>query len=313
MAAPHPPKVSEKTLELNVGAEILAFVRGVLGHPHAYLRGLTQKEEKAEGVDNYADWGAPEVIAFQFKAPKRSTEAAPYRFTLNRNQHLQLSALAAQYPNAVFYVFPFYLFATKVVANAPNLLDETWFLRVADVPASVFGAKKTLTVKCEPGLARINPEYSLRSLRSTLEPGFKAAPIKAIALLDAERESTYKRADPWRRRGLRFLALGLGKSDIAQRLSVLRNQGHSSPSGGEWEAFHAFLRDKTRPGQGPPPVPLILAAAGESNASKHRRLGEQLEWALKNGCLSDALAFLGAIPISDWNSDSPETWHRESY
>ena len=44
-------KVSEKSLELNVGAELLAMMRGPWGMPKAYLRGLTQREEKQQGVD----------------------------------------------------------------------------------------------------------------------------------------------------------------------------------------------------------------------------------------------------------------------
>ena len=38
-------KVSEKSLELNVGAELLALLRGPWGMPKAYLWGLTQREE----------------------------------------------------------------------------------------------------------------------------------------------------------------------------------------------------------------------------------------------------------------------------
>jgi hypothetical protein len=44
-------KVSEKSLELNLGAEVLGLLRGAWGMPKAYLRRLTQREEKQQGVD----------------------------------------------------------------------------------------------------------------------------------------------------------------------------------------------------------------------------------------------------------------------
>ena len=42
-------KISEKSLELNVGAELLGLLRGPWRMPKAYLRGLTQREESQEG------------------------------------------------------------------------------------------------------------------------------------------------------------------------------------------------------------------------------------------------------------------------
>ena len=44
-------KVSETPLELNVGAELFNLMRNGMGITKAYLRGLTQREEKQEGVD----------------------------------------------------------------------------------------------------------------------------------------------------------------------------------------------------------------------------------------------------------------------
>ncbi len=78
-------KVSEKSLELNVGAELLALLRGPWKMPKAYLRGLTQREEHQEGVDFFAEL-VPEtmIFAFQFKAPKGHREGEPYRFTVQR-------------------------------------------------------------------------------------------------------------------------------------------------------------------------------------------------------------------------------------
>ncbi len=47
-------RVSEKSLELNLGAELLDLIRNQWGMPKAYLRGLTQKEEGREGINLFA-------------------------------------------------------------------------------------------------------------------------------------------------------------------------------------------------------------------------------------------------------------------
>ena len=90
-------KVSEKSLELNVGAELLMQLRGPWGRRKAYLRGLTQREESQEGVDFFAELAPGTMLfAFQFKAPKGDREWEPYRFTIQRRQHENLSALAGR-------------------------------------------------------------------------------------------------------------------------------------------------------------------------------------------------------------------------
>ena len=68
------------------------------------------------------------------------------------------------------------------------------------------------------------------------------------------------------------------------------------------------------PEDGPrPPVPLILAASGESDAAKHNRLRQQLEWADGHGFLPVALSRLAAIPPERWNSGSLGSWHTDNY
>ena len=67
-----PKKVSEKSLELNIGSELLDLIRWRWRMPKAYLRGLTQQaEERREGVDFFTEMSpATRIFAFQFKAPK---------------------------------------------------------------------------------------------------------------------------------------------------------------------------------------------------------------------------------------------------
>ena len=154
-------KISEKSLELNVGAELLNVLRGSWGMKKAYLRGLTQREERQEGVDFFAQLSpTARIFAFQFKAPKGQNDQIPYRFTLVGKQHEPLHALALQASlPAVFYGLPFYASHKKLQCHVPNLIQDTWLLPIAPmVPSQVFGTNKTKVVHCHPGIAVVNPD-----------------------------------------------------------------------------------------------------------------------------------------------------------
>lgn len=98
---------------------------------------------------------------------------------------------------------------------------------------------------------------------------------------------------------------------IEEFLARLKLEGQSSPR--DWQRFYLFLMKRRQPGHSDPPVPLILAAACESAAVKHRRLGEQVYWAQENGCLDEALLHLGGIAVDEWNRCPPDKWHQDSY
>jgi hypothetical protein len=100
---------------------------------------------------------------------------------------------------------------------------------------------------------------------------------------------------------------------IERFLSAVKSAGRSSPAGLHWHEFYEFLRARKQTGLGDPPVPLILAASGESSASKHSRLSGQLEWALENGCIDEAIRYLERIPVEKWNSCLLDQWGRTSY
>jgi hypothetical protein len=96
-------------------------------------------------------------------------------------------------------------------------------------------------------------------------------------------------------------------------LDDLRNRGLSSPAGYHWAEFGEWLKNRAGPNAGKVPVPLILAASGESNARKLSRLKEQLVFALRNGFLAEAIEQLEKIDEQQWNRGTPEGWHRTSY
>lgn len=159
-------KVSEKSLELNVGAELLALLRGRMKMPKAYLRGLTQREESRSGADFFVQLPSTvRIFAFQFKAPRGPSDRFPYRFTLSRKQHEMLHTLAQNDAGAVHYVFPFYVSTPKLVRDVPSLSRDTWLLPVAPLDVStVFAGQKTKRIRCLRGTASINPEYNMKNL-----------------------------------------------------------------------------------------------------------------------------------------------------
>jgi len=102
---------------------------------------------------------------------------------------------------------------------------------------------------------------------------------------------------------------------LQEFLAAIKSKGRSSPSGKSWADFHAFLKRHTRPGEPENlPMPLILAASGESNRAKHERLAQQLRWAIERGCFAEALAFLENLDGAEqWNFGSSQDWDRDSY
>lgn len=196
-------------MELNVGAELLNLMRSGWGMPKTYLRGLTQREEKQEGVDFFAQLNpATRLFAFQFKAPKGRTEGVPYRYTLVRDQHNALLPLAQSVPNSVFYVLPFYVAVAKLQQDVPILMQDTWLLAVEQMPTEqLFGATQSKVVRCQPGLAIANPEYRMSSLREVSPRGLGGIPARQFAEWYLHyrdlRGIADRRRSPWLARGLR--------------------------------------------------------------------------------------------------------------
>lgn len=212
-------KVSEKSLELNVGSELLDLIRWRWRMPRAYLRGLTQAEERREGVDFFTEMSpSTRIFAFQFKAPKGQWgDTMPYRFTIRRDQHDKLSALASRWPGGVYYVLPFYVEPRKLRSEVPCLLQDTWLLRVAEMAGTnVFGPYRTKTVYCRPRRALVNPEYTLLNALEMELRSDAGIPVLGFAewyggLHDVIDEPAQGRrhTNPWLSRGLRVAIVEL--------------------------------------------------------------------------------------------------------
>ncbi len=96
-------------------------------------------------------------------------------------------------------------------------------------------------------------------------------------------------------------------------LQLIKSKCRSSPAGRHWSRFHALLsRYATK--ENKPPMPLILAASGESDQAKHERLGQQLLWAIENDGFAEAVIFLECLhDDGQWNTAPLDTWWRDSY
>lgn len=100
---------------------------------------------------------------------------------------------------------------------------------------------------------------------------------------------------------------------IEAYLASLQAEWRSSPAGLDWHRLVKLLDAHSSNPDDQPPPPFILAASGESNASKLHRLGEQLRWAAEHGCLDAALTFLDNVPLEKWNTGGPHRWNKSSY
>ena len=202
-------KVSEKSLELNIGAEILNLMRTAWQMPKAYLRGLTQREEKQEGVDCFAQLDqSTKIFAFQFKAPRGAVDAAPYKYRLQREQHDLLFNLSQMAPHGVFYVFPYYVTASKLQQQVPNLMQDTWLLNLRQMPtAQAFGSAQSKTIRCVNTTASVNPQYNLERLHdASLSRDSAIDSTKFAPWYERFREFRNRTAghgNPWLVRGLR--------------------------------------------------------------------------------------------------------------
>src|SRR5206468_2030100 len=103
-------------------------------------------------------------------------------------------------------VLPYYVSVVKLQQDVPDLMNDTWLLRLEDMPTNpVFGAAATKTIRCQPGVASVNPDYELRRIRDlAAEHGVPARDF--AEWYGGWREVGVRlrqRRDPWLARGLR--------------------------------------------------------------------------------------------------------------
>ncbi|MCH8063481.1 MAG: hypothetical protein IH861_13380 [Chloroflexi bacterium] len=142
LSLPGKRQISEKTLELNVCAEVLSQMRLIPGYEKAVWQGLTQMQERSAGLDELLrNLGPGQFLMLQFKSPWPSSIVdITYKFSINIQQHITLEqGPCSLYPEGVYYVFPLFSTWDKVDSYAPVLANDTWLLRAADIDSATLG------------------------------------------------------------------------------------------------------------------------------------------------------------------------------
>lgn len=179
-------EVSEKSLELNVCTELLQYIRSWPDCDKALWFGLTQAQERQEGIDARIRNAGPGVaIMLQFKAPwATSVVDSLYKFSVNERQHEALEDLAGRNSNAVYYVFPLFSTWAKADQHAPELTNDTWLVPVSSIPLTTLTSLSTPST----GLHRVDVERISSSVSVTFHsPEVIGEAINARDLFSHER------------------------------------------------------------------------------------------------------------------------------
>ena len=96
-------------------------------------------------------------------------------------------------------------------------------------------------------------------------------------------------------------------------LREIKLEGRSSPSGKYWSDFCKWLSKQVPNQTEKPAIPLILAASGASDSTKHDRLREQLMCAERHGFALDASEWLDNRAHDDWNHGSESNWNQSFF
>ena len=104
--------------------------------------GLTQREEREQGLDEKIRNARGFALLLQFKSPWATFYGNNrYKFSINKRQHEALERLGGL--DGVFYVFPLYNQWRKADAHAPDLLQDTWLLPISCIPSTQLIRKST--------------------------------------------------------------------------------------------------------------------------------------------------------------------------
>jgi hypothetical protein len=150
-------EVSEKTLEINVAAEMLHMIRKWRGYEAAFWIGMKQHEEAKTGLDVSLS-GLPErqFLGLQFKSPWGSRpDQNPYRYYVNELQQSNLMELARG-DKSVYYVFPNFNTLNRLRSTSPELMGNTYMVHVNQVGDLGSDRKRRHRVECYEPNGRVS-------------------------------------------------------------------------------------------------------------------------------------------------------------
>ena len=162
-------QVSEKSLELNICAELIRCIRSRRGCEKAVWLGMTQQQERKSGLDEMVSNARGFSLMLQFKAPEADSKPeCLYKFKINMDQHTALMRLARVFPKSVYYVLPLYSKWAKVTRLAPMMLADTWLMPVACMPIDPSDPRKSFTLNLDRTSSRM--KISARDLKPQCSP-----------------------------------------------------------------------------------------------------------------------------------------------
>jgi hypothetical protein len=145
-------KLSEKTLELNICAQVSSHLRG---RAKPFWFGLTQKQEAKAGFDACTKLNG-RLLIFQFKASNNVLKNGDRKFLAPHYQMSALSRVAGSMARSVFYAFP-------LVGNTLEIKDGTLRLNGCH---NIYVRKGSATIHSDP------VETSLLSMKEFVSEGF---------------------------------------------------------------------------------------------------------------------------------------------
>jgi hypothetical protein len=149
-------QVSEKTLEINVCAEMLAIVRTWSGYESSLWIGMKQYEEAVTGLDVFMD-NVPDrhFLGLQFKSPHADPpNVNPYHYSVNELQQSKLLRLATG-GRSVYYVFPNFNTLERLRSSSPQLIGNTYMVHVDSIGDIGGDRRKRHTVRCYEPSGRV--------------------------------------------------------------------------------------------------------------------------------------------------------------
>ena len=200
-------------MELNVCAEMLQHIRSLPALRKATWHGLTQREERQEGLDAKIQNSPGVALMLQFKSPWATSKVDEiYKFTINKKQHKAMESLGCS--EAVHYVFPLYSQWRKLGQDAPDILQDTWLVPVKCIPSkSLVKASTTIEVrKFAPSVVQVSgPDWKPTCRATNARDYFQTSTgsLSDFGAIGIGALQLREWIDGWEETALRFRSLGI--------------------------------------------------------------------------------------------------------
>ncbi len=152
-------RFNEKSFELRFCAALSAAAMPFNRNPQWF--GMTQAQERKNGVDAMIKTGGGSLLIFQFKAQNKNT------CCFDKSQWFNLSRVEGLFPRSTLYVLPG-VGDISSAARISCLLKESWLVRPADLGPAFRSGAQTTSLCLDPAsntLRRSRPSSSVPAKR----------------------------------------------------------------------------------------------------------------------------------------------------